>query len=551
MGEQATMTAQADLSSARVSSGDTLSVAITAQTAAEGLELLYWGKDHPSSVELGYTYPVTYPPTADAGEDFTAYVGEETTFHGAGNDSDGQVVMYEWDFDGDGTIDYNSTTSGTAGHTYEVTGLFAATLTVVDNDGLYGMDSVNVSVQERPVNDPPWVDISSPSYNETLSGEVLVEGEAGDDVNVTAVEARFDEGNWKTAMGTSRWNITWDTVRVENGPHVIEARSFDGELYSDIFLLEVVVENENEAPGIEELALDPEEVPNDGETPVMLTAEVDDPDGADDVKSVTADLSEVDLDDSTPMNDDGEDGDERAGDGIYTCTFTVDPDVEPGRKRLRVTAEDSRGQEDSGKLNLQVNPSNSPPEVVEIAFKPASVPADGETQVLLEVTVGDPDGLEDIDAVEGDLSALGLGKSEALNDGGRNGDETAGDGVFSMTFTVSDDVAPGTKTVKVTAEDSAGLKGTDTARISVTESGIGDGDDGEGDGGDSGENGNESGPSLDMGPNAPYIIGGFILVCVMAVIAAVTASGRRKRRMERRRRERAGGDGMEAANTAP
>ena len=50
------------------------------------------------------------------------------------NDSDG-IVLYEWDFDGDGIYDYNSTTSGNTSYPYTTEGVFNAQLRVTDSRG--------------------------------------------------------------------------------------------------------------------------------------------------------------------------------------------------------------------------------------------------------------------------------------------------------------------------------------------------------------------------------------------------------------------------------
>jgi hypothetical protein len=51
-------------------------------------------------------------------------------------DSDGSIVLYEWDFDGDGVYDYSSTTPEVVTHDFENEGSVTVTLRVTDNDGL-------------------------------------------------------------------------------------------------------------------------------------------------------------------------------------------------------------------------------------------------------------------------------------------------------------------------------------------------------------------------------------------------------------------------------
>jgi hypothetical protein len=48
------------------------------------------------------------------------------TLAGSATDADGNIVLYEWDAEGDGTYEYSSNTSGTTHHTYTVPGTYQA-----------------------------------------------------------------------------------------------------------------------------------------------------------------------------------------------------------------------------------------------------------------------------------------------------------------------------------------------------------------------------------------------------------------------------------------
>ncbi len=70
----------------------------------------------------------------------------EVTLTGTGNDPDGSVIFYEWDYEDDGTFDWFSSTGGETVHTYTLTGEHTARLRVTDNDGQTAEDTVNINV---------------------------------------------------------------------------------------------------------------------------------------------------------------------------------------------------------------------------------------------------------------------------------------------------------------------------------------------------------------------------------------------------------------------
>lgn len=77
----------------------------------------------------------------------TPTIGEpplRVTFNGAASrDPDGSISKYEWDFNGDNTVD---ATGASATHTYTSAGTFAATLTITDNTGLKSRSTVSITV---------------------------------------------------------------------------------------------------------------------------------------------------------------------------------------------------------------------------------------------------------------------------------------------------------------------------------------------------------------------------------------------------------------------
>ena len=90
---------------------------------------------------------VNDPPVADAGLDQTASVGDAVTFDGSGSSDDGTTHSYAWDFGDDSTGTGESPT-----HTYTAVGTYTVTLTVTDEGGLTGTDTLIVTVTDEPTN---------------------------------------------------------------------------------------------------------------------------------------------------------------------------------------------------------------------------------------------------------------------------------------------------------------------------------------------------------------------------------------------------------------
>jgi flagellar hook-associated protein FlgK len=73
--------------------------------------------------------------------------GRSVQFNGEGSDEDGTIVLYEWDFNGDGEFDWSGSNAVTS-YTYMNLGTYNAVLRVTDNDGFTATDSRVITVSE-------------------------------------------------------------------------------------------------------------------------------------------------------------------------------------------------------------------------------------------------------------------------------------------------------------------------------------------------------------------------------------------------------------------
>jgi len=133
---------------------------------------------------------VNGPPVADAGgpyilaNTFTANVDGSGSF-----DSDGTIVLYEWDCDSDGTLDLVGA-AATGACTYPGAGNYTVTLTVTDNQGLTATSSDSVSVQ----NSGPVADAGGP-YNVGQGVIFALDASGSSDPDGTIVSYEWDCDN--------------------------------------------------------------------------------------------------------------------------------------------------------------------------------------------------------------------------------------------------------------------------------------------------------------------------------------------------------------------
>jgi LPXTG-motif cell wall-anchored protein len=57
------------------------------------------------------------------------------------------------------------------------------------------------------------------------------------------VEVRINDGPWIKAIGTTSWNLSWDSTIVDDGGQTIHARSFDETDFSTEASVTVTVDN--------------------------------------------------------------------------------------------------------------------------------------------------------------------------------------------------------------------------------------------------------------------------------------------------------------------
>jgi PKD repeat protein len=126
-------------------------------------------------------------PAAHAGYDTSVSVNSAIPFHGTATQLFGTIVMYKWDFDGDGVYDDSSASSGEMLHTYTHADSYTAKLSVRDDDGNTSAASRIVTV----INHPPLVKSLRPDTTISVNDSVPFNGSAVD-LDGTVTEYAWD-----------------------------------------------------------------------------------------------------------------------------------------------------------------------------------------------------------------------------------------------------------------------------------------------------------------------------------------------------------------------
>ena len=189
---------------------------------------------------------VNEPPVADAGgpAQLLAVVGVEAAFDGSGEDPDGFITTYEWDFDGDGDYDWTSSQERTAYWTYTRSGLYIAELSVTDNEGATDTDTRRVSVSSpEPPNVGPTAEAGGP-YSGESGDPVRLEGTGSDpDGRIAKYEWDYEsDGQWDyESSSTGGATVIYDLSGTYTA--TLRVTDDDGASATDVATVEVTRSN--------------------------------------------------------------------------------------------------------------------------------------------------------------------------------------------------------------------------------------------------------------------------------------------------------------------
>ncbi|MFA5270297.1 MAG: PKD domain-containing protein [Patescibacteria group bacterium] len=128
----------------------------------------------------------------------------------ASTDADGTIVKYEWDYDGNGTYDYNSGNDATVSHTYGI-GTWYPKVRVTDDDGATGVAVAATPIVVVEVQNRPWtLSVNPVSDVLTLTGSSV-----GRDFNPVAHYTDSTGGN--VTLTSTTWQVVHPSSNSANG----------------------------------------------------------------------------------------------------------------------------------------------------------------------------------------------------------------------------------------------------------------------------------------------------------------------------------------------
>ena len=224
------------------------------------------------------------------------------------------------------------------------------------------------------------------------------------------------------------------------------------------------------APVIDSFYISPLIVPPDGTTPIKISAQVTDQDGAGTINSVVADLGALGIG-FKQLTAIGEltEGQELETRFYESEEFTVPEITESGTYTVNVIASDTTGEQVSSSLTLTVSTETTGPQIdgdISYVSPRLSIPNDEKTEFALNVFVSDSDGIADIQSVTATFGTIGIAPVALTKSDGSGSGETAWYTASGLTIPKTSPL--GTHDIEVRAADSTGGIANTLLRIEVT-----------------------------------------------------------------------------------
>ena len=280
-------------------------------------------------------------------------------------------------------------------------------------------------------------------------------------------------------LGTQPQNRQWytrtitipSTVSTSDTPYLLPVQVRKGtEVVSGTVSLMVTKDvYKSVAPVVNQLYVSPVSVSPDGETPVRISAQVTDEDGAGTITSVVADLGALGIGFIPLSPIDTADASSQLMTRFYQSEeFTVPTTVQMGTYTINLTALDETGESATLSAELLVSTEVTGPSIEKSYIAPRkSIPNDGTTSFSIHAFVNDPDTVADISSVVADFGTLGLAPAVLLK--GSDVDSDAKSAWYSLEgMTVPKTSPVGVHQIEIVATDKNGGSATSVLQLDVT-----------------------------------------------------------------------------------
>jgi hypothetical protein len=116
----------------------------------------------------------------------------------------------------------------------------------------------------------PSIIVTQPEEDQVVNTTLSANGSAYDDINVIGVEVRLDTGEWEWINTSMNWTYQFNLSSELPGEHILSARSFDGNRYSDVTHVRFIIEELPKDPEIEEKEDDKGKISHPGAVVVII-----------------------------------------------------------------------------------------------------------------------------------------------------------------------------------------------------------------------------------------------------------------------------------------
>ncbi|MBN2306615.1 IPT/TIG domain-containing protein [Candidatus Peregrinibacteria bacterium] len=309
---------------------------------------------------------------------------------------------------------YNITLIDSANHSLIFTNALLVTL---PEQGLVVHSDQSKSIPYTVPNDGVtvaklWALVEDPVDLNNVSSVVINLSQIG---GPSTVEMTKDTG---TQPQFSQW-YTYETtvpptVETKDDPYLlpVEVRRGSDKFYGTVAVRVSKDVQQSVAPVIDHVYISPLSVPPDDETPIRISAQITDQDGADTIDSVVADLGSLGIGFKIlePIGEVTEGG-ELETQFFESEEFTVPDTTALGTYNINVVASDITGERTTSTLTLEVSTASTGPQIdadVSYISPRKSIPRDGATSFSINAFVSDSDGISDIQSVTATFSTIGI-----------------------------------------------------------------------------------------------------------------------------------------------